>query len=111
MEVHTALKAVSVIWKKHPVCCQWECDKCTECCYADSFASRNSCLEIHLKTANWYQRKCFLNNEMVFLDSYVFLWYVFIHLHSMDPHMAGRPLDTEIVKNNKTSPIKYINKN
>jgi hypothetical protein len=34
-----------------------------------------------------------------------------IHLHSMDPYMAGRPVDIEIGKDNKTSPINYIDKN
>jgi hypothetical protein len=36
---------------------------------------------------------------------------LFIYLHSMDPCMAGRLVDIEIVKDNKTSPINYIDKN
>jgi hypothetical protein len=35
----------------------------------------------------------------------------FLYLHSMDPYMAGRPVDIEIVKDNKTSLLNYIDKN
>jgi hypothetical protein len=37
--------------------------------------------------------------------------HLFIYLHSMGPHMAGRPVDIEIVKDSRTNPINYINKN
>jgi hypothetical protein len=35
----------------------------------------------------------------------------FIYLHSMNPYMTGRPVDREIVNDNKTNHINYVNKN
>jgi hypothetical protein len=38
-------------------------------------------------------------------------YFTVIHsfnLHSMDPYMAGKPVDIEIVNDNKTSHINYI---
>jgi hypothetical protein len=37
--------------------------------------------------------------------------FSFIYLHSTDPYMTGRPVDIEIVKDNRRSPINYVNKN
>jgi hypothetical protein len=39
------------------------------------------------------------------------IFYSFIYLHSLDPYMAGIPVDIEIVNDNKTSHINYINTN
>jgi hypothetical protein len=42
--------------------------------------------------------------ELLFIHS-------FIHLHSMNLYMTGRPVDIDIVNDSKTNHINYVNKN